>query len=151
MHTFWFINISTHCVALRVPSLGLTNGSSFLAVKPLGALAKINCTTAATVYRLDSQCSLRICTMKSEFEGGTLDFFQTATLKKIRVFRTRFFSGWPPEFFSDLWYKPSFFYWVEKIRVCRTWRFYGVWNWPWFLESEIRVQIKRPIKTLATL
>jgi hypothetical protein len=52
--------------------------------------------------------------MKSEFEGGTLDFFQTATLKKIRVFRTRFFSGWPPEFFSDLWYKPSFFYWVEK-------------------------------------
>ena len=113
MHTFWFINISTHCAALRVPSLGLTNGSSFLAVKPLGALAKINCTTAATVYRLYNQ--------------------------SFNVYPENWFWGWPPwkkSGFSE----PGFFqnfvliYGINPVfdRVCKTKKFSTVWNWSWF-------------------
>ena len=30
---------------------------------------------------------------------------------------------------------------LKKIKVCRTWNFFRVWNRPWF--SEMRVQIKR--------
>ena len=37
------------------------------------------------------------------------EIFQVTTLKKIRIFRTRIFSGWQPEFFLIYGINPAFF------------------------------------------
>ena len=63
------------------------------------------------------------------------------------VFRTCFLSGWPPEFFSDLWYKPSFFFRVEtqkKKSGSQNLKFYqGLkLNFPFLLVFHPKLQIR---------
>ena len=50
-----------------------------------------------------------------------------------------FFFSLSPGFFSDLWYKSSFFFGedLKKILVCRTWNFFMVWRRPWFFKTLI--------------
>ena len=48
---------------------------------------------------------LLICTLKSDFEGDTLDILGFEVEQKSGSDDPDFFSGWPPDFSSDLWYE----------------------------------------------